>query len=245
MKTLVLLATLLAPTAAHAACDIQFVGQGGNRYGASDLPKFVEAEVRPRLSSSAGAFKIAIQMQCAANDTTSVTLTFDDTDYYITYVQDHRLTPEESQYRTSSLTLSRSALEAEIRKANGIGALPTSEVQNVVKTLAFFVAESARFSEVEAAAASLTRQGCSAEWLDYSTLLRRWSKISRLALHQGNNQWTARGGSGGNLVAPITDGAVNAYNSAISAGQDGPDAGYVDPRDWGKPIAVPSASCSP
>jgi hypothetical protein len=63
-----------------------------------------------------------------------------------------------------------------------------------MKTLAFFFAESAR-SSAASAGNRIINQTCQAQWLDYATLLRRWSYLSHMAIHAGLNDWTARGGS--------------------------------------------------
>ena len=243
VRVLVVLAALFAPAAADASCDLSFVGPDAQSYAAMDFSQFVEKEIRPRLSTTPGSFSITVNMQCAQSAPVSVAITFDDTDYYITDIDAHHLTDQESTYRTSALALGRPQLEQELVEAGNLDSAQLADVQNAAKTLAFFFAESARFSDVEGISGSLMNQGCASQWLDYATLLRRWGRISRLALHEHNTQWTAKGGSSGTLIAPISADAIAGYNAAISAGHDGPDASYVDSRDWGTSITAPPASC--
>lgn len=241
---MLLLAGLCWSGSTWAACDLKFTGTDSKSYPQAELAKFVDEQIRPKLTKTQGSFKITIDAQCNPGGSQSIVLTFDDTDYYITYIQDHHLSQEEATYKTSPLNLSLANLGNEILKAKDVDNLPLADVQNLVKTLAFFFAETARFSEVENIATSIVTKGCTAEWLDYATLLRRWSKISRLALHENNKDWTARGGANDNLIAPVSGNAVSDYNAAIDAGQSGPNASFVDDRDWGKPISVPAAACN-
>jgi len=238
---LFLVAALYWPVSANAACVLQYAGPDGKSYSQSELPKFVAQEVRPKLSKVSGSFKITVEENC--NSPISISVTFDATDYYIIDIGNHHLTKEESTYKTSALTLSRETLENEIAQAHKIDTLSLPQIQNLVKTLAFFFAETARFSDIDTIATSLLNNDCSAEWLDYATLLRRWSRISRLAIHEHTDDWTARGGSSDQLIAPVTRKAITGYNAAISAGKDGPNASYVDPSDWDKHISAPTASC--
>ena len=88
------------------------------------------------------------------------------TSYYITDTGGHHLTSAESTYRTSPLKLAVATLENEITRASDIDTLTTAEIQDIVKTLAFFLAETARFYEIEIISNFLIGGDCSAEWLD-------------------------------------------------------------------------------
>lgn len=153
-----------------------------------------------------------------------------------------RESPPEISYQSTPLTLSAASLQAEILLAPNINGLTLQQVQDLVKTFAFFFAETARFTDIEGIARNLVKN-CTAKWLDYELLLRRWSRISKLALHENYKQWTARGGTNDDLIAPITSEAIDDYNSAIRARKNGPDTSYVDSRDWGTSISVPAPAC--
>jgi hypothetical protein len=228
---------------AKAQCNIQFSGANGTMYNEVDLGKFVEEQIRPRLSTVSDSFKITVNAQCAQAPLRKVVVTIDDTDFYVTDIQTHHLSQTEITYQSSPLTLSATNFETEIINAYNIDNLTLPQIHDLVKTLAFFFAETARFSDIENIADTLVK-GCTAEWLDYEKLLRRWSRISKLALHENNDQWTVRGGKTDELIAPITNQAIQGYNAAILAGQNGPDASYVDPQDWNTSISVPGPSCA-
>jgi hypothetical protein len=228
---------------AKSQCNIQFSGADGTVYNKIDLGKFVEEQVRPRLSTVSRSFQITINAQCAQDPLRKVVVTIDDIDFYVTDIQTHHLSQAEITYQSSPLTLSATNFDTEIINAYNIDNLRLPQIQTVVKTLAFFFAETARFSDIENIADTLVK-GCTAEWLDYEKVLRRWSRISKLALHENNDQWTVRGGKTDELIAPITSQAIQGYNAAILAGDNGPDASYVDPRDWNTSISVPGPSCA-
>ena len=230
-------------SSAYATCSVEFAAQGES-YSQSELAKFVGEQIRPKLNKDPDTFNVTVKSDCGQGNTHSIALTFDASDYYIIEVQGHKLTKEESTYTNAAITLSGANLQTEIDRAESFDKLQLSEKQDAVKTLAFFLAETARFSEIESIATTILDHSCSAEWLDYAMLLRRWAYISRLAIHQGNTDGTVRGGKNDNLIAPVSDQAVAAYNTAIRAGESGPDESYVDKRDWGKQISVPDASCS-
>lgn len=234
-----ILAATLAVTSADAACSFQFQGPDSKTYTDKQISSFVDEQIRPKLSKNAGSFEIRVTADCQRNEATkTISITIDDTDYYITDIEGHHLNKEEATYQTSALTLSVTSLDSAVTNAKNINGLSLKEIQDVVKTLAFFFAETARFTDIETVAGSILAGDCAGQWLDFSTLLRRWGRISRLAIHEHNTQWTARGGSGENLIAPITADAVAAYNDAINAGPNGPNAPFVDPRDWNKMISV-------
>jgi hypothetical protein len=237
------LLVLFSAFPAKAKCNIQFSGANDTVYNEVDLGKFVEEQIRPRLSTVSGSFQITINAQCAQDPPRKVVVTVDDTDFYVTAIQTHHLSQAEITYQSSPLTLSATNFETEIINAYNVDHLTLPQIQDMVKTLAFFFAETARFSDIENIADALMK-GCTAEWLDYEKLLRRWSRISKLALHEHNDQWTVRGGKTDELIAPITSQAIQGYNAAILAGDNGPDASYVDPRDWNTSISVPGPSCA-
>jgi hypothetical protein len=233
---------LLGSRNADAACTVEF-GAQGKSYSQAELAKFVNEQIRPNLTKNPGSFKVTVKSDCGQGNAHSISLTFDATDYYIIEVQNHKLTKEESTYTNADVTLSNGNFNNEIERVLNFDQLQLAQKQDAVKTLAFFLAESARFSEIETIATSIVNNGCSAQWLDYATLLRRWSYISRLAIHQGHTQGTVRGGTSDQLLAPISSQDVSAYNTAIQQGESGPDASYVDKSDWGKKISVPAPSC--
>lgn len=240
--TVLVVVSLCAAQSAGAQCVIRFSGPDAKIYDEIDLAKFVDNEIRPKLSTTAGSFNISISAQCGGSASQIVTFTIDDVDYYVTDIQGHHLMPSEISYQSSPLSLGAGNLQAEILLAPDINSLTLQQVQDLVKTFAFFFAETARFTDIEGIAGNLVKN-CTAQWLDYELLLRRWSRISKLALHENYNQWTARGGTNDDLIAPITSEAISDYNSAIRAGKNGPDAGYVDSRDWSTSISVPQPAC--
>jgi hypothetical protein len=243
-SAIILTVALFVTISAHAACDLRFAGPNAKSYAKTQLRKFIDEQVRPRLGMDAGSFNITVSLKCqqgAAAQT--VTITIDETDYYLTDIQKHKLSKAESTYRSTPLTMSATNLERQLQRAESINDLALNEIQDLTKMLAFFFAETARFSDVEDRAEQLLAGDCTAQWMDYATLLRRWSRMSRLAIHLKTNEWTARGGSSDQLVAPINHSAIENYNTAIRAGKNGPDEHYVDPRDWGTSISVPPLSC--
>jgi len=238
-----LLSFVLLSVPGYAACDLQFVGPDASAYGKAELRKFVDEQVRPKLSMAPSAFDITINVRCAAQPVKAVVLKFDATDYYITHIMGRLLSKEEATYQTTPLTISATMLETELLRAYDINNLSVSDIQDVVKMLAFFFAETARFTDVETITTAILSGNCRAHWLDYATLVRRWGRMSRLALHENNTQGAVRGGAQNNLIAPITKERIDAYNAAIAEGKNGPDSHYVDPRDWDKSVVVPPALC--
>ena len=76
---------------AKAQCNIHFSGANGTVYNEVDLGKFVEEQIRPRLSTVSGSFQITINAQCAQDPLRKVVVTIDDTDFYVTDIQTHHL----------------------------------------------------------------------------------------------------------------------------------------------------------
>lgn len=244
--SLIALFVALAASKAGAVCNLQFSAGGSPPYAPAQFSMFIEQQIRPPLSSGAGTFEIDVMKTCPGVATTRLQILMDQTDYYLVNIQGHLLAPQESIYQTSPLTLSEPNLEAAIDAAASFAALPLPQKQNTVKILAYFLAESARFAAIERIDMALLNGQCAAEWLNYATLVRRWSVLSQFALHVGPHDWSAQGGSGGHLVAPVSDMVVGEYEAAIAAGPAGPNARYVDRRDQGgAQIQVPGPTCQP
>jgi hypothetical protein len=113
-----------------------------------------------------------------------------------------------------------------------------------VKTLAYFFAEAARFGDIETEVGGImANASCVAQWTGYSHLIHRWSVLSKYAIHVGLVSGGYFGGGSDQLVAPVTDAFVQAYDSAVALGKKGPNASYIDSEDWGDPITIP-AGCT-
>jgi hypothetical protein len=210
--SLLAIAFLLVPVGAHAACSLQFSVAGGPAYANNQLAAFIEQQVRPRLTSTPGSFEIDVLKACQGAASGRLALQMDQTDYYITAVQGHPLAPAESTYNNDNVALTEANLESAIDAAISFDQLPSppsTQRPDVVKVLAYFLAESARFTSIEQIDTALMNGNCAAQWLNYAQLVRRWGVLSRFAIHLGRNDWSARGGTGGRLIAPISDAVIS------------------------------------
>jgi hypothetical protein len=236
-------AFLLIPFAAEASCSFQFASAGGKPYGQDRFDVFIAQEIRPKLSGNTDSFTISITKLCEGHAPVNLSVEM-DREYYITDIQDHHISPAETLSEPSSLTLSEANLESEFDHAVNISTQSTEQIRHIVKTFAFFLTESARFSDIEAAAKTLLAGGCTAQWLDYQRLISRWRVLSHFALHAGKKDWTVSGGSSGHLIAPVTSAEIARYNAAIAAGPSGPDHAEIVRQDWNTPLDVPPPFCA-
>jgi hypothetical protein len=217
MKLIGLVFALIATTA-KADCVFGISGPAGHIYAEQDIANFVVSEIRPALSTTSMLVPVRIIKVCNGSTAASLEVLIDSVDYYIVNIQRHSLTEQESKYTDSDLALSRSNLDSEFDKAMDFEALPLAERQDVVKTLAFYFAETARFSDVEQIANALLAGGCTQDWSRYAHLLRRWGRISWNAIQEGlGGDGIIRGGVNDNLIAPISRQMIDSYNTANPA----------------------------
>jgi len=167
----------------------------------------------------------------------------DRQNYYLVQIQGHQLADNESKYQTSSLALSLAELNNQVAQAANFETLPLGAKQNVVKELAFFLAESARFADVERVVTALSTTSCQQDWLQYAHLVRRWSVLSQFATADHLVSNVAIGGSSNKLIAPVPHAAIDQYNIVVAKGKNSPLAKYVNSQDWQNPIELPSQSC--
>ncbi len=242
----ILMGLLLAGLAStcHADCHLQFNTANQSVYQENQIAQFVVDKIRPALQQQPRTLEIDVKQFCDDGSTATVVIQMDTQRYYLVQIQGHTLTEVESTYVTSDFPLSLAELNRQVAQAANFNGLPQPvDRQNVVKELAFFLAESARFTDVEQVVTSLTNSTCQQSWLPYAHLVRRWSVLSVFSTADQLAGGTVRGGAKNTLIAPISNAAIDQYNATITKGKGAPLAKYVDPRDWQDPIEVPAQSC--
>ncbi|RZF23608.1 hypothetical protein EVC45_43445 [Paraburkholderia sp. UYCP14C] len=227
MQLLIGLLLAVIASVAQAECAYQITGPSGKAYAEDSIPDFVASEIRPVLNTIAHSIGIDITKVCDQSVSGALHLTMDTQNYYIVNIQQHVLSDVESKYTDSDVLLSRSNLEAYFDTAMSFDTLEMKDRQDVVKTLAFYFAESARFSDVERITIALLAGGCSQDWTQYAHLVRRCGRISGNAIEQGLANSVFRGGSNDNLIAPISADMIARFNTA-------------NPNDY---VNVPAPNC--
>lgn len=240
-----LLATLLlaVPLFAQAECHLKFSLPNDVAYSEEKVVNFVVEKIRPKLQENSSLVGIDILQQCDDSPPEAVHLKMDMSNYYILSIQGYDLSKNEYTYQTSHLPLSLKDLNTKVSAAVHFESLGLTDKQNTVKELAFFLAESARFSDVENVVAQLAGGQCNQDWLQYAHLVRRWSKLSDFSSAMQLDNGAAHGGSKGHLIAPVSTEAVATYNEIIKHGADDPKASLIDKRDWNNPVVVPAPAC--
>jgi Ribosome inactivating protein len=233
----------LLPDVAHAACDLSFQLDGKPSADADGYSTFINQGIRPLMDGAAAGDFIDLKISKSCGGTvTTVNLHMQKQNYYILAINGRMLTQSQYTYKTSDVVLSAAALEQAISDSQKINNASDQKINDLVKIFAYFFAESARFAPIEAKANGLLGStNCGENWIDTVDLLRRWGKMSRVAIktHATNDMIF---NAGRTLAAPLTSASIDAYNQAAN---DASDLGRseVDPRDYGKTISAPHAAC--
>jgi hypothetical protein len=223
-------------------CALQYVGPDKVVYTQGQLQSFVDTEVRPKLSTSSTLFDITVSNICNGTQASYLTIGIDPSDFYIVRVDGVTLSDTQSTYTTANVELSLDDLQAAYTTSLTFKKQSLTNQQDAVKTLAFFFAEAARFSQIETQDANLTANtSCIMQWTNYSHLIHRWSVLSKYASHVGLVPSGAY--KAGDLIAPITANIVTAYNADAAKGKNGPNEKYIDSADFDDPITV-QTTCS-
>ncbi len=226
-----------APLPAQAAdCDYTLQKDQGRFYPVSQLPQFVQQEIRPVLAPTSQPFYVHIIKICPAEKTQTITLQMDSLNYYILRINNQILPQDIVRYNNRiPLDISlKTFLEVVdlTPKYQFANPLPNPEQesyqqledgynkQRILKMYAFVFAESARFEDVHRALTRAFEKSCQIPWHNFDALIHNWGDLSRFILAQNLLTSGQRvGGATRNLVAPITTDQAQRFVRALQAGQ--------------------------
>ncbi|WP_075187944.1 hypothetical protein [Teredinibacter haidensis] len=229
-----------------AECTFSFQVDSGAVYDQDDINKFVVSEVRSRLSRSQSMFDTKVHRNCDSNSDT-VVLNMEAVALYIHSINGVDLADDVERYTDDEAILSFENFNKAFDDALEFASLNKKRQQNVVKSFAFVIAESARFEDVDKAVIKIFSTACSYKWSDYMDMLRRWKTISIFVNSQGLVKGLpSLGGWRAFLIAPITSEQVEHYNKATEDGWKVVRWKYGEPRiqDKASPLSTGTASCS-
>lgn len=245
LKTLALgVSVMFAAPQAWASCQFSFQVDDGKVYAESEYGEFIEHEMRKRLSRTKSMFNVHLTQTCDAKKS-AVELNMESVALYIHSINGLDLADDVERYTNDDVTLDRKSLAQVFNNAVDFKSLSKKQMQDVVKYLAFVIAESARFEDVEEAVEKILTTSCSYQWEDYKNLVRRWKTMSVFMNSQGLNRGEQYiGGYRAFLIAPITSEAVNTYNDATMNGWEVVRYKYGErQKDKASPISIGSAVC--
>lgn len=197
-----------------------FQVNNGHLYYESELENFIQLEIRGRLSRTSNS-RFQVKLHCLVDNASIETLVIEmePRALYLENIDGVELSEKVSRYTNDNIVLSRKNFEKQFFNALNFHELSIKEKQDSLKMLAFIIAESARFRDIEKAVTKIYKENCKFDWKDYMLLVRRWKTMSIFANSRGiQGVEPDIGGWKAFLLAPISEEVVMKYDKAARDG---------------------------
>ncbi len=203
-----------------AQSTLKFSTNSSEFYTFNNFSEFVEKEIRTKFSRATREyFTVNIIGKTSAGIVDTIMITMESRFLYLTAIDGNKIASNVSRYTNDDLVLSTKSIQESFDNATDFKKLELKEQQDVLKTFAFILAETARFEDVENALNNIIKYDCSFHWEDYKLLLRRWKTISIFANSVGDiSDEAVFGGSRAILIVPITEKNVLSYDNKVKSG---------------------------